>query len=104
METYASALGAIVFAEPAAYRLETLPTIIFQLREAQTYLEQRYASLRKAASETAPAARGAPTPSAAKRKRGRPANVRANGQAPASSPPLPLEDGPYHGEQTAAES
>ena len=102
METYASALAAIVFAEPAAYRLETLPTIIFQLREAQTYLEQRYASLRKAASETAPAARGAPTPSAAKRKRGRPANVRANGQTPASSPPLPLEDAP-HGEQIATE-
>ena len=95
METYASALAAIVFAEPAAYRLETLPTIIFQLREAQTYLEQRYASLRKAASETAPPSRGAPI---AKRKRGRPAHVRANGQAPASSPPLPLEDAP-HGEQ-----
>jgi len=97
METYASALAAIVFAEPAAYRLETLPTIIFQLREAQTYLEQRYASLRKAASETAPPSRGAPI---AKRKRGRPAHVRANGQAPASSPPLPLEDAP-HGEQIA---
>ena len=99
-----SAIGYVILADIEAYQLDTLPLVIQQLREAQQFLELRYALLRKQASEhPAPPARPAKAAAPANqpaRKRGRPAG-RANGHAAdAPSPPLPLEDA-THGEQTA---
>lgn len=102
MDSTAAALGSILFANPDSYRIEALPGIVLQLREAQTMLEARYANLRKLASEPA---RPAPTSAKAatpQRKRGRP-TVRTNGHAPDAPIPLPLED-TSHGEQTAQAS
>lgn len=107
MDDAASLIGRIVFGDPAAYDGAQLPTLIYQLREAQTYLEHRYAEMRKAASERQ-AARQAPEPARqvmAQRKRGRKPRAATNGATPPADPPSPplFTEGATDGQAQAGE-